>query len=296
MDDWQVPFGKAAFFPGRLIHTNEFLVLLGEGYYAERTSKQTVDILHRRGKVLDSQVDSLNAVMMDLKAEASFFDSTATEAAEGLVEIREDYIEELPSERMSDLRDSSQLDLLGVPEEAEANLNDDEEYARIMARFDELEREELAAEGVLENDDDEGTIPEIGSSRSQDNLDMVSKISADLQPKDPLGRSEERSLHNTTANKAQPGDQLPHSYYGDSIASGATPNASAHSEKVPVKKASEPSSSTRTSSSTAFTGSIVEHTHGLPTIPLGKSSTSSQSTESAPSKPLSRFKMQKGGR
>ncbi|KAG4396052.1 hypothetical protein GLYMA_19G101401v4 [Glycine max] len=26
-----VPFGKATFFPGRLIHTNEFLVLLGEG-------------------------------------------------------------------------------------------------------------------------------------------------------------------------------------------------------------------------------------------------------------------------
>jgi len=24
--DFQVPFGKAAFFPGRLIHTNEFMV------------------------------------------------------------------------------------------------------------------------------------------------------------------------------------------------------------------------------------------------------------------------------
>lgn len=24
---WKVPFGKAAFFPGRLIHTNEFLVM-----------------------------------------------------------------------------------------------------------------------------------------------------------------------------------------------------------------------------------------------------------------------------
>ncbi|KAF5185781.1 Rna polymerase ii subunit 5-mediating protein-like protein [Thalictrum thalictroides] len=79
--DVMVPFGKAAFFPGCLIRTNEFLVLLGERYYAERTSKQTVDILHRRGKVLDSQVDSLKAVMVDLKAEASFFDSTATEAA-----------------------------------------------------------------------------------------------------------------------------------------------------------------------------------------------------------------------
>ena len=56
-------------------------VLLGEGYYAERTSKQTVEILNRRGKVLDSQVDSLKAMLQDLKAEASFFNATAAEAA-----------------------------------------------------------------------------------------------------------------------------------------------------------------------------------------------------------------------
>lgn len=59
-------------------------VLLGEGYYAERTSKQAVEILKRRGKALDSQVDSLKAMMDDLKAEASFFDATASEAAVSL--------------------------------------------------------------------------------------------------------------------------------------------------------------------------------------------------------------------
>ena len=57
---------------------------MGEGYYAERTSKQTIDILKRRGKVLESQVESLKAVTQDLKAEASFFDATATEAAVSL--------------------------------------------------------------------------------------------------------------------------------------------------------------------------------------------------------------------
>lgn len=117
-------------------------VLLGEGYYAERTSKQTVEILDRRGKALESQVDSLKAMMKDLKAEVSFFDATAAEAVvsfwilsfcllvtyyynfdmsilclnilrpsstdaslwclqqEGLVEIREDYVEESSSERV----------------------------------------------------------------------------------------------------------------------------------------------------------------------------------------------------
>lgn len=34
--------------PGKLIHTNEILVLLGEHYYAERSAKQAIDILGRR--------------------------------------------------------------------------------------------------------------------------------------------------------------------------------------------------------------------------------------------------------
>lgn len=59
-------------------------VLLGEGYYADRTSKQTIEILKRRGKDLESQIENLNAVIKDLKYEASFFDETATEAAVSL--------------------------------------------------------------------------------------------------------------------------------------------------------------------------------------------------------------------
>ena len=66
-------------------------VLLGEGYYAERTSKQTIEILKRRGKVLESQVESLKAVMKDLKAEASFFDATAAEAAVSLCCFAHEY-------------------------------------------------------------------------------------------------------------------------------------------------------------------------------------------------------------
>lgn len=56
-------------------------VLLGEGYYAERTSKQTIEILRGRGNDLESQIETLNAIIKDLKFEASFFDETATEAA-----------------------------------------------------------------------------------------------------------------------------------------------------------------------------------------------------------------------
>jgi unconventional prefoldin RPB5 interactor 1 len=43
-----VPVGDKAFFEGRLVHTNELLVLLGENYFARRTATQTLGIIERR--------------------------------------------------------------------------------------------------------------------------------------------------------------------------------------------------------------------------------------------------------
>ncbi|XP_073000341.1 uncharacterized protein [Typha latifolia] len=152
-----VPFGGAAFFPGRLIHTNEFLVLLGEGYYAERTAKQTVDILQRRGKALEVQVAAVKATVLDMEAEARFFGSTAAEAAEGLVEIREEYVEQIQEGVLekalcaSGSQSSSKADKLD-------NRDEDVEHARIMARLDELEKEELEAGSASGDDEDEDVV------------------------------------------------------------------------------------------------------------------------------------------
>ncbi|CAN8295739.1 unnamed protein product [Cochlearia groenlandica] len=135
-----VPFGKLAFFPGRLIHTNECLVLLGENYYTDRTSKQTVEFLRRRDKTLQTQIHSLKAEIKDFQTEASFFTATASEAAEGLVEIREDYEEE--EEDSSPLHSSvKEPSVLEEEETAEGEVEDDE-FARMMSRLDELEMEE----------------------------------------------------------------------------------------------------------------------------------------------------------
>ncbi|KAK1282493.1 hypothetical protein QJS10_CPB22g00602 [Acorus calamus] len=142
-----VPFGSAAFFPGRLIHTNEFLVLLGEGYYAERSSKQTVEILQRRGKSLESQVESLKATIADLEVEAKFLDVTAYEAA------------------------PTNPNFVGFKAE---NMNvaiDDEDYARIMARMDELEKEELAAQSGSSDEEDVGVDANFGCSISKNFFD-----------------------------------------------------------------------------------------------------------------------------
>jgi prefoldin subunit 5 len=51
-----VPFTDVAFFPGRLIHTNELLVLLGGDLYAERSATQTLDIIERRRDMLREKI------------------------------------------------------------------------------------------------------------------------------------------------------------------------------------------------------------------------------------------------
>lgn len=37
-----------AFFPGKLVHTNEVLVLLGQNYFADQTVPKAIAIIDRR--------------------------------------------------------------------------------------------------------------------------------------------------------------------------------------------------------------------------------------------------------
>lgn len=283
-----VPFGKAAFFPGRLIHTNEFLVLLGDGYYADQTSRQTAEILHRRGKVLESKLESLKAMMLDLQAEASFFESTASEAADGLVEIREDYIEEQPTEKKSE----SGLSKPNI-------IHDDEECAQAMSRMDELEK--LEEEACSDDEDNDFECSSMFSAlklndRVQKFMDENRFSAASLGPSSGNCTQTSPSEKSTRTN--------PDLYKFD--------GAKAHlvAEERPLflstskegradsgSKIEEVPTIHQSKKEKAFTGSIVEHSHGMPSKPTSESSDLSQvSSSNAPTKPVSRFKMQKGGR
>lgn len=319
--DIMVPFGKAAFFPGRLVHTNEFLVLLGEGYYAERTSKQTVEILDRRGKALESQVDSLKAMMKDLKAEVSFFDATAAEAVEGLVEIREDYVEESSSERVIERGPPKPDSPRFSGEDSMKVAAEDEEYARMMLRFDELEKEELAAGSGDEHDEDEHNEADVDHSLSQLSGDHVLGSLEEHQVRKPLHHSKdeyatteellskkhfEEDFANQLKSKIQleglkeqsvpkDSDDVSH---GKSFANRATQSSSHGKDNIqalPTSKAetSVQSSKPATDSLKAFTGSIVEHTRNIQMNPREQAASSSQSSGSQPTKPVSRFKMQR---
>ncbi|XP_062230321.1 uncharacterized protein LOC133928026 isoform X4 [Phragmites australis] len=332
-----VPFGGAAFFPGRLIHTNELLVLLGEGYYADRSAKQTTEILHRRGLELEAQVEAMKATIFDLEAEAKFFESTAAEASEGLVEIREEYDEDMESNSSKSEASSS----------AGTMSDRDRELTRIMARLDELEMKEKEAGSTSEEEDadddgdDEGAETsedgegngESGNALSDDNEHHSSGFVASFSG----SGGNDRSHGNIQSALKKPG--------GERLPKGVSHTPSAHTSHpifpgqtsiinsevwIPTKAISfqddkhmvsslkspslplDPKYSAPglkdssdlarshdrkiiSSGRKAFTGSIIEHDDDLSSIQPSVGNSSEKPGTCASSRPMSRFKMQKGG-
>ncbi|XP_041989859.1 RNA polymerase II subunit 5-mediating protein homolog [Salvia splendens] len=267
--DIMVPFGQAAFFPGRMTNPNKFLVLLGEGYHAERSAKQTVEILKRRGEAIESQIESVNAIMEDLKLEASFFDKTAHESAEGVVEIREDYIEDegAPSGAAPTSGNKSSVSAPPVKVDNGEGAVEDEEYARILARMAELEKEEEEAEEANGSDEDEKLQNEQDNALRRDSSDrtnqevrsiLPSTREAPLVSKGGASHGDPPARNNAVVNKDS---ELPQK----------------------EKKILSPFPA----SNTAFTGSIIEHAHNI-----GGNAPQQQGSARS-SKPLSRFKMQR---
>ncbi|AQK98368.1 Prefoldin chaperone subunit family protein [Zea mays] len=302
--DIMVPFGGAAFFPGRLIHTNELLVLLGEGYYAERSAKQTTNILHRRGQELEAQVEAMKATIADLEAEAKFFEFTATEASEGLVEIREEYDEDLET---NSSRSEASVATVVMSDK-------DREHARIMARLDELEREEKDAGSACEDDndgdDDDGDAgtsddgeenKESGNALSDVNEDYSSGFGASFSG----SGGNDRSHGNIKATNSDVRVHTKAVTFEDDkyvVSSSKSPPLlldSIQSDPV-LKNSSDPALSRDrkiiSSGRKAFTGSIIEHDDNVSTIEPSVASSLAKPGTCASSRPVSRFKMQKGGR
>ncbi|CAL4959624.1 unnamed protein product [Urochloa decumbens] len=335
-----VPFGGAAFFPGRLIHTNELLVLLGEGYYAERSAKQTTDILHRRGVELEAQVEAMKATISDLEAEIKFFESTAAEASEGLVEIREEYDEDTES---NSPKSEASVASKGMTDK-------EKEHARIMARLDELEMEEMEAGSTSEedgnndngddndeDDEDAGTSEdgeeneESGSALTDGNEHHSSSFGAsfsgnsgndrnhgNIQLKSALkkpgaeewlrGISHTPSAHTThpvfpsqtAITNSEVRVRKVVSFEDDRHVVGSSkspclpldPGFKGSSDSAPSHERKIISSGQQQ----AFTGSIIERGDNLVPIQPPVGSSLAKPGTSASSRPMSRFKMQKGER
>lgn len=93
--DVMVPLCKNAFMPGKLRHTNEILVLLGDNIFAERSASQAAEIAARRVAHVERKLSAAEheAAMLEQKHGKALNVQLAAEEQmnEDLVDIREPY-------------------------------------------------------------------------------------------------------------------------------------------------------------------------------------------------------------
>ncbi|XP_054278493.1 unconventional prefoldin RPB5 interactor-like protein [Macrosteles quadrilineatus] len=90
-----VPIGKKALMRGQLVHTNEILVCLGDGWFAKQSAKQAADICKRRIQSCDEMLDKLKKEEELLNSRKTFpFENEAFSGTNQTQEIIEAYDEE----------------------------------------------------------------------------------------------------------------------------------------------------------------------------------------------------------
>ncbi|KAI7853484.1 hypothetical protein BDC45DRAFT_536574 [Circinella umbellata] len=154
-----IPIGKLALMPGKLIHTNEITVYLGDQYYAERSAKQALGILDRRRQVVDENLRLLEARRNGLQAkneaagQAGFPSADLGVNEEGLpiVEIRE---EEPPKEtaKIAVVESSKGKEVKKKSIKPKAEAWTEKDQKDVMAMLERLEAEEEEEEELPHDD------------------------------------------------------------------------------------------------------------------------------------------------
>ncbi|XP_012588628.1 PREDICTED: unconventional prefoldin RPB5 interactor 1 [Condylura cristata] len=87
-----VPLGPFAFMPGKLVHTNEVTVLLGDNWFAKCSAKQAVGLVEHRKEHVRKTIDDLKRVMKNFESRVEFTEDLQkmSDAAGDIVDIREE--------------------------------------------------------------------------------------------------------------------------------------------------------------------------------------------------------------
>ncbi|XP_050779044.1 unconventional prefoldin RPB5 interactor 1 isoform X1 [Gopherus flavomarginatus] len=90
--DIMVPFGPLAFMPGKLVHTNEVTVLLGDNWFSKCSAKQAIGLVEHRKKHVRKALEDLQKVMKNFESRIEFTEDLQkmNDAAGDIVDIREE--------------------------------------------------------------------------------------------------------------------------------------------------------------------------------------------------------------
>ncbi|KAG7176633.1 Unconventional prefoldin RPB5 interactor-like [Homarus americanus] len=153
-----VPFGKLAFMPGHLVHTNEILVLLGDNWFADRSAKQASDIVRRRVWIL-MQHGTLRVQLFRLKT-VCLLESVSDcdekiKMAEASRKIHTNWLKE--AEEVMTGEAGNQMDILEELTEDEFQRSQEEHRKKVTKYYAQLREEERRALRSSESDPTPGT-------------------------------------------------------------------------------------------------------------------------------------------
>ena len=189
-----VPMTSKAFMPGKLVHTNEILVLLGDNWFVETSAKNAAAIAQRRVKGCDEILDNLQQELeleQGWKKQVGEFSREKDEC----VEITEDFDPETERLWREKHRENRGKEKLSAPQ-----TQTDEELWR---RLEELEIEE-ALENQWEADGDEDSDDDDEEEEEEEESDLSSNESEITNESESEGEGETGlSVTNLGLNEAK---------------------------------------------------------------------------------------------
>ncbi|KAI1305144.1 uri1, prefoldin-like chaperone [Mortierella claussenii] len=137
-----VPIGNLAFMPGKLVHTNEILVMLGDNWFVDRSAVQAAEIVDRRMEFVQENITRLQAQEEQIRSKSGIAPGLLggqeyNEEGLPIVEITEPYFSD--DEDGKDDSKSNQSSLLPF---SQKTAKEQAEDRAILDRIAELERED----------------------------------------------------------------------------------------------------------------------------------------------------------
>lgn len=155
-----------AFMPGKLVHTNEVLVHLGDNWFAHRSAKQSAEIAERRVEQYGERLEAIEKSKQQITDWLTKIDELANDRQQ-LVEINEEFDEEEERKWRERHRESvrKQKELERQQREAASKRKDEAGSVQSLQKdFTSFGLSETVSERVLERDPAKGVQASSGGS------------------------------------------------------------------------------------------------------------------------------------
>jgi len=180
-----IPFGSKAFFLGRIVHTNELLVHLGDEYFVDRSAFETVQIIQKRKEFAHNNAAEIEGIVRELEARERVITGKGG-GDDAPFEIREEYDEELHAKPQ--VQKKSVTFAQDVREDMEEV---DLEHEQLMRRLEELE--------LLEAQQDEhqspGSTVEMGMDAANSRMEPLQQTAGEPSPTTELSKKKPVPVH-----------------------------------------------------------------------------------------------------